>query len=552
MPDNISTEGTPEKTLGFDAKTIVVSMGMVISNHLQHRWLSASDAQEAVDECCALLDEVFKDCNEITFVAFEHVLKVNDVEVETAGTTAAVLVSQMEALEACNFTLSKGLSSRTFADLLEVLSAQPMEIQQLGGFSGFLAAQNFENVIIRHITYRQISEEEMVVQKAELDAVTALESSDGAARKDLMAYLKGEETNEEQALAVLNSTASDSTGMAELIVEVARETDDGATDRVSAESVVLALRRAFEGWMKSPGLETQKGKKALGKSLKTIEDEVRNLLKEAGVYTEGDDEILSDAVEAMSDELKMDALAAEYLKKRKAIESSEARILRYIRNKGRDDVVGSDLERKLHDGGLEGANWRELLVRSGVAGTGNAGGEVASAAAVAALSSKLSLIASNLKRTGKSADDETAGELTNALKDAAVDVDALVTDTNRKIQDIIEEYKADEVEEGEIGDTNAVAGSGREKPRMSRKELYEHLSEIGQEICQPLSVINCSISMITSGRLGDTTNTQDDMLTLASENTDKLKALADNLMEITGVPDSLEPDAEIQSQIYDG
>ncbi|MDP6524897.1 MAG: hypothetical protein QGI24_02595 [Kiritimatiellia bacterium] len=548
MPDNTPTDSTPEEALGFDPKPIVVSMGMVISNHLQHRWLSAFDAQEAVDECCTLLDEVFRDCGEITFGAFEHILKVNDVEVETAGTTAAVLVSQMEALEAHNFTLSRGLSSKVFADLLEVLSAQPLEIEQLGGFAGFLAEQNFENVVIRHITYRQVTDEEVVVQKAAMDSVAAIADADGAARNDLMAYLKGEKGDEEHALEVLNSAASDSTGMAELIVEVARETDDGASDRVSADSVVVALRRAFDGWMKSPGLKTQKGKKALGKTLKGIEEEVRNRLMEAGVEVEEEDDILSDAVESMADELKMDALAAEYLKKRKAIEASEARILRYIRNKGRDNVVGSDLEQKLHDGGLGGANWRELLVRSGVAGTGAGGGEVASAVAVASLSSKLSLIAKNLQQPGDRTDDETAGELTDALKDVAVDVDALVTDTNRKIQDIIEEYKADE--EGEGGQVDMV-GAPEEKKRMSRKQLYEHLSEIGQEICQPLSVINCSLSMITSGRLGDITETQDDMLKLASENTDKLKALADNLMEVTGVPDTLEPDAGIQSKIYD-
>lgn len=550
MPDSTPVENEPEETLGFDPKPIVVSMGMVIGNHLQRRWLSESDAREAVDECCELLDEVFKDCGEITFGVFENVLKVNDVEVETAGTTAAVLVSQMEALEARNLTLSRGLSSKTFANLLEIMSAHSDELEQLGGFSSFVADQNFEHVTIRHITYRQVTEEEVVVRKAALDKGASIAESGSNVREDVMAYLKGGATDEEQALAALDSAVSDSAGMAELIIEAARETDDGASDRVSANSVVTALRRAFDGWMKSSGLKTQKGKKALGKSLAGIEESVRDLLKEAGVDVDEESDVLADAVEGMLDELRMDALAAENLKKRKAIETSEKRILRYIRNRGRDGVVGSDLERKLHEGGLGGSNWRELLVRSGVAGTG--GENVENAAAVAALSSKLSVIESDLQRSGKGAGKEDAGELTNALKSVAVDVDALVTNTNRKIQDIIEEYKAEESAAGEEAGAVGVAQEAQGRKRMSRKQLYEHLAEIGQEICQPLSVINCSLSMITSGRLGGISNSQEDMLKLAAENTEKLKSLADNLMEVTGVPDALEPNSGIRAQIYDG
>ena len=551
MPESIPTGSAPEAKLGFDPKPIVVSMGMVISNHLQHRWLSSSDAQEAVDECCKLIDKVFEDCEEITFGAFENVLKVNDVEVDTAGTTAAVLVSQMETLDARNFTLKKGLSSKVFADLLEVLSAQPSQIEQLGGFEKFVSGQEFNNVIIRHVTYRQVLDNEVIVQKAVFDNVASLNDAEGGMREDLLAYLKGENANEEQAVEVLNSVASDSAGMAEIIVEAARAADEGASEKVSTDAIVGTLRRAFEGWMKGPGARTQKGKKTVGKSLKGLEQSVRGLLSAAGVEI-GDDDVLSDALESMADELKMDSLAAEYLKKRKAIEASEARILRYIRNKGRNAVVGSDLEQKLQDGGLEGANWRDLLVRSGVAGTGQGSGEVASAAAVSELSSKLSFIADNLKRPEKKQGDSAAGELTEALKEVAVDVDALVSDTNRKIRDIIDEYRADEDEGSEQDESVSIGEVPDSKKRMTRKELYSHLSEIGQEICQPLSVINCSLSMITSGRLGDTTDPQDDMLKLATENTDKLKALADNLMEISGVPDTLEPDAGIQSQIYEG
>jgi hypothetical protein len=42
------------------------------------------------------------------------------------------------------------------------------------------------------------------------------------------------------------------------------------------------------------------------------------------------------------------------------------------------------------------------------------------------------------------------------------------------------------------------------------------------------------------------------MLNLAVESAQKLKQIVDSLMEITGVPKSLEPDAKIQAELYRG
>jgi hypothetical protein len=86
--------------------------------------------------------------------------------------------------------------------------------------------------------------------------------------------------------------------------------------------------------------------------------------------------------------------------------------------------------------------------------------------------------------------------------------------------------------------------------RMSRRRLMEILAEMGQELCQPLAVINCTLGLVVSENIGPVTVEQREMLTLAINSEEKLKQLADRLMELSGVPTTLSPDAKIQTSLY--
>jgi len=104
------------------------------------------------------------------------------------------------------------------------------------------------------------------------------------------------------------------------------------------------------------------------------------------------------------------------------------------------------------------------------------------------------------------------------------------------------------VNEVEGGEQQQV---GREsKPGISRKRLFEILAEIGQELCQPLAVINCSVDTILSGMLGDINKVQREMLALSADSAQKLKVLIDKIIDIAGVPDALVVNKEIQTSLY--
>ena len=63
-------------------------------------------------------------------------------------------------------------------------------------------------------------------------------------------------------------------------------------------------------------------------------------------------------------------------------------------------------------------------------------------------------------------------------------------------------------------------------------------------------MINCTLQMMLSGKLGDVTESQSAMIKLAQESSDRIKMLTDSLRRISGEPDTLSPDLALTSSFY--
>ena len=532
MADGAKSDGQPVAAEGCDREVtarVLRTLSLVVANTLRGRWLSRSDQHDAVRHACEALDAWF-----VATSVDELYLRLLGGELNAAGMLfnasdpdVEPLAGQLDALGVPALAILKGMTDDEYGHLLEILGARPAELDLLGGFQAFAAKIGVTHAVARNIVLREVAEDDVVVKKGR--AAAAVPAA-GEERAGLVAFLKDGEGGGDTARETLSRIQDDAEGVGGLILDAAREAAD------MGQAIGEAVRRAFDCWTKSPAARTQKGKKELARFVGRLQDWLK-LNAPEGVQAST---AVAETFDDIGDELKMDTLATEYLRKRKAISDSEARILRYIRRKGREGIEESELERRLVEGGLEGSDWRDLLVRSGVAGTGG------SEEAVRFLSQRLFLLESVLREQGPQTAEDPA-KLASDLKRIAVDVDAMVIDTNRKVQDIIDEYRQEDaaIEAGAVD----AAGVPLRKS-MPRRALYEKLSEIGQELCQPLSVINCSISMITSGRLGVVTGGQVDMLNLAVESAQKLKQIVDSLMEMTGMPKGLEPDAKIQAELY--
>jgi hypothetical protein len=124
----------------------------------------------------------------------------------------------------------------------------------------------------------------------------------------------------------------------------------------------------------APGFNTQKGRAQARKVLLQLETAILELIQgaanagdaSAGAECNRDAESVRDVIEEMKDELEIDALAKEYVRRRLALEASEKRILRFIRNKGAGSIGDAGLKERLIGEGLSLEDWRELLVKSGL------------------------------------------------------------------------------------------------------------------------------------------------------------------------------------------
>jgi len=230
----------------------------------------------------------------------------------------------------------------------------------------------------------------------------------------------------------------------------------------------------------------------------------------------------------MNSELQVDALASDYVKKRKGVETTEKKILRFMKAAGRDNPEASEaLKDKLIEGGLDAQDWQQLLVKNAEAALAKTG-RIAGAEALGSLLSQMN----NLFDPGKIASGKTQEE---------EQVSSLVTQLEHEVATVTAETarKLDQLEK-----------RIRDKPELSREAMLAILAEIGQEICQPLSVITCSIDMVRGKALGELTPPQKEMLDLAAESGARVEMLANKLIQISGVPKGMKPDAEILDDVY--
>jgi hypothetical protein len=196
-------------------------------------------------------------------------------------------------------------------------------------------------------------------------------------------------------------------------------------------------------------------------------------------------------------------------------------------------------------GGLNTEDWVALLERGGALSAARAEGPGSQAGAD--LQKTLDELEQRTAPPGGAESAEPDGaELIEALRAINRQVDGLVAGARDRIRDLAQAVADEETDASPGGPWDSVP----RRPTMSRRRLLTVLAEIVQEACQPLSVIQCSVELMSSRSLGDVTDTQVDMLRLASESAAKIRILIDDLRRIAGEPEALSPDKQIQSSLY--
>jgi hypothetical protein len=554
-PDSQAPAPAPAPAATIDPESIntfLRNFGLVVNN-ITFYGQKHNVTRKSVEHSFAFLGKLLGKHERLNLSLSEGTLLVEGQPIETKNPLVDGLVKQLVALDVGGFTLERGMTWEDFWKLMMLVSTHPDKVKEMGTFSDAVSHIGLGHVQARKVTYQLITEEDMVVKKDAMETAAV----EGAVNRDLaaelIAFLKGENAGQNPQIAQdIGTLALDVGKLAEVIVETARNLKEqsGPDGQSLAKMVVNCLRKTYDGLLEDPSARTQQGKKQLTKLLNNLEEKIEDKLKETPeAVDEAGTALIEETVEEMTTELAVDALASEYVKRRRNIETTENRILKFLKTKGADEHgFTEELKEKLIESGLTPEGWQDLLVKS-----------VTAAAAVAkraraegadeeqALAGLLVHVEELLNPARLGADGKLpAQELSQAVTQISKEMVQVTADTERKLK--VFEKKILEFMKPEPEGTSP-ADQARVN-RAARKALFEILAEIVQELCQPLSVVSSTVDMIRSGLLGKVSETQVEMLTLASSSADRIKHLVDKLTQVAGFPGGTKPDAEILRSLY--
>ena len=512
--------------------------------------LAHSVTKGSIDRSFAAIKALLANRDSVNFAVAEETLMVDGVQYPSPTPAMMSFVERLMKLGVASFTLQKEITQQEFSSLVELLHAEPGEIQAAGGFAQIIATLGLANIKAKKVILQQVAEDEVVVSKQKLG-----EAFDAKDVNQVVAILQGNsKIDAPQAAEMLRAAATDSAKLADMVITAAGASEGEITEE-KVDGVVKTVQRFFEQVSGTAQVKTQKGKKELSKTLEKLEgDLLRELQEKAGGDNPAAAAKITEAFEELKDELAIDSLAGEYVKKRGAIEASEKRILRYLNAKGEEVLKDASIKDKLVESGLTPEEWDELVGKSKVGG--QVGGAVDETTgmeeeidrgnaikAAFALADTLTRLGDIVKSAGKPAAGAapSAGatqDIDAAVENIAGQVEDLAAKTEHKISVFVERVKK-------------PRGAG-EKDVMSKKFIVEFLAEIVQELRQPLSVILSTLGAIDQGLLGEVNKMQKEMLGLAEKSAERLNHLTDKLLEISGLPEGLTPDAKILQSVYDG
>lgn len=527
----------------FDAVDLVAAMATILNNALHNYWLSSADYRQAVSDCFDIVNRILKGCSEISFRVANKTLAINGKPLERKTPRIQMFINHLESLEVYNCSLMSGITFDDFMKLVEIIGARPEEIKQLGGFPDLIAKFEIQHVKAKKTLLKEVAESEIVVSKEELEKGAGAAAGGAGEERvgSILAFLKGEMSlGDKTAVKNFNETASDPAAMADLILRAAEVRQKSANvegGETLVDFVVGCLRRTYEGMTQDPAFKTKSGKKKITKNLLLLEKEIVDKMRE--MAGEWDDEALSKiaaVAEEMTDELKMDAMADEYVSKHKAIEESEERLLKFMNAPGKADIAESSLREKLLDKGLSLGDWRELVIKSGsgLGGGAGAGGYPGTGAEIVSETiGRLDMLLDRMEKQFAEGDKEAAqanaDKLVKILVDLTLRVRNMANATKRDIRELIDNIKSDQEA---VESAEQEAEKAGKSFRLKRTQMLAAFAKILEDVAEPVSLIQSALDMLDSRALGGLGEVQAAALRVAAENTATARVLIQDLARI--------------------
>ncbi len=142
---------------------------------------------------------------------------------------------------------------------------------------------------------------------------------------------------------------------------------------------------------------------------------------------------------------------------------------------------------------------------------------------------------------------EDAGAVTRVLDQIRSVLTDMAAGSRRGISVLASEVEEDSKTIASIESAAKRRGIGL---KLTRGELLRRYAELNQEIVQPLTVSSGVIDLLHSGQAGTVSEPQRELLKMASESMDRVNQLVTYLNRVSGLPESLTPDAGLIADTY--
>jgi len=473
---------------------------------------------------------LFIDRRKISIGAFNGVMTIDDVPITTHGVLLKSLERRLVRLRISGLRITRGILEEELAKLVELLAVNEAET-----FRSEISQVGLSHVAPQVTHLQNVREDQTVASKKDLaeissNGVLVLEeeplgggSADGNPPsvhvEQIVAFLKGDISIDEAEVGEeFARLASDPDRLGQLIMEsvAIRQAASGLAGESIGDIVLGCLRRTYEGLRQQPAFQSPEGVADLKKALLLLEESMLvKMRKLAGDSNPELDRQIVQAIREMDENLGFELAANQYVAHREALRENEQQLQSYVQAKGVEMAEGL-----IADIGFPSGDWRRIVVESQrSAGDGETSSIVAGLDTLATVFEKLETLVKS--------EPSDEGQIKDLLGQASNTLDDTLCSTREKLENLSVQLSESEKDTGTIGG-QALA--------MDRKELLSSISEISQELMQPLTAITASLEMLLSGYAGVLNPDQRTMLDIASNSGEHLTFLMKELIAIVGFP----------------
>ncbi len=484
--------------------------------------------RDALTQTYSRLDAATASLGEVVLSWPEQDLILNGKIVPQRNALVQGLVSRLRELDISALSFQPGITAGELEKVLQIIGRNVDATESYSSLEQAFQSHGISHVVIREIRYEAVEAGQVVT-----DADRAGDAGDHQAEHDIaVAWLNDEPGQDDSVAAMAMSAAmSDPGRMSDIIVDSARSGEDPQSVESVAARILSNIRRAYDALRTGDFYQGSKGRKELARNLDALGAELVNRTGDDVPAECGPD--IANLIGGMMDSLMVESMAADVARQRRVLGENEKRIVRFLKSKEESEVDLEMLSSQMEEAGLSAMDLKRFLREGGMSGGGGGSGT-----AQGGLSDAVSSM-QGLAAGGASGIDEN--RMMKILGEVESQIGLFMAATEDKVRGLEEKIKTMR----EDGEGKAGANSAEEQ-----KEMMRILAEITQEICQPLSVVNCSIDMVREQKLGDLQKSQIDMLDLAATSGQRLSTLVDRLSEITGMPTTLSPESDIIDNLY--